>query len=178
MVSTKSPFKLQDTPIKRHVKKNFFQEECVPMCELRKTSLVASLGQMGKQLHAGARKPEPGFYASSFGLFQSVRCPQLPLDKGYACRLWGRDAYFALFGFANMLNYEIYSGLWSPLSLKNFEPDKCTRQTVEFAGTLLRIRRARKQCATCWPLIGHTEIFFVPNQKQAFECVIALVCYE
>ena len=85
---------------------------------------------------------------------------------------------FVLFGFANMLSYGIYSGLWSPFSLKTFEPDKCTRQTVEFAGTLLRIRRARKQCATCWPLIGHTEIFFVPNQKQAFECVIALVCYE
>ena len=85
---------------------------------------------------------------------------------------------FVLFGFANMLSYGIYSGLWSPFSLKTFEPDKCTRQTVALAGTLLRIRRARKQCATCWPLIGHTEIFFVPNQKQAFECVIALVCYE
>ena len=45
------------------------------MCELRKTSLGASLGQMGKQLHAGAMEPEPGFYGSGFGFFQSVRCP-------------------------------------------------------------------------------------------------------
>ena len=64
LVSTKSPFKLLYPPIKGHVKKNFFKEECVPMCELRKTSLGASLGQMGKQLHAGAMKPEPGFYGS------------------------------------------------------------------------------------------------------------------
>ena len=75
LVSTKSPFKLLDPPIKGHVKKNFFKEECVPMFELRKTSLGASLGQMGKQLYAGAMKPEPGFYGSGFGFFQSVRCP-------------------------------------------------------------------------------------------------------
>ena len=75
LVSTKSPFKLLDPQIKGHVKKNFFKEECVPMCELRKTSLGASLGQMGKQLHAGAMEPEPGFYGSRFGFFHSVRCP-------------------------------------------------------------------------------------------------------
>ena len=75
VVSTKSPFKLLDPQIKGHVKKNFFKEECVPMCELRKTSLGASLGQMGKQLHAGAMEPEPGFYGSRFGFFHSVRCP-------------------------------------------------------------------------------------------------------
>ena len=34
-----------------------------------------SLGQMGKQFHAGAVKPEPGFCDSGFGFFQSVRCP-------------------------------------------------------------------------------------------------------
>ena len=30
---------------------------------------------MGKQCHAGAVKPEPGFCGSGFGFFQSVRCP-------------------------------------------------------------------------------------------------------
>ena len=79
---------------------------------------------------------------------------------------------FVLFGFANMLNYGIYSDLWSPFSLKTFEPDKANSRV----SGILRIR-ARKQCATCWPLIGHTDIFFVPNRKQEFECVIALVCY-
>ena len=37
--------------------------------------LRPSLGQMGKQFHAGAVKPEPGFCGSGFGFFQSVRYP-------------------------------------------------------------------------------------------------------
>ena len=47
------------------------------MCEQGKFSLHfrPSLGQMGKQFHAGAVKPEPGFCGSGFGFFQSVRCP-------------------------------------------------------------------------------------------------------
>ena len=73
---------------------------------------------------------------------------------------------FVLLGFANVLNYGIYSGLWSPFSLKTLLPDKCTRQTVEFAGTLLRIRRARKQCTTCWLPIGHKNIFCVQSETS------------
>ena len=47
------------------------------MCEQRKfpLHLRPSLGQMGRQFHAGAVKPEPGFCGSGFGFFQSVRCP-------------------------------------------------------------------------------------------------------
>ena len=47
------------------------------MCEQGKfpLHLRSSLGQMGKQFHAGAVKPEPGFCSSGFGFFQSVRCP-------------------------------------------------------------------------------------------------------
>ena len=47
------------------------------MCEQGKfpLHLRPSLGQMGKQFHAGAVKPEPGFCGSGFGFFQSVRCP-------------------------------------------------------------------------------------------------------
>ena len=47
------------------------------MCEQGKfpLHLRRSLGQMGKQFHAGAVKPEPGFCGSGFGFFQSVRCP-------------------------------------------------------------------------------------------------------
>ena len=47
------------------------------MCEQGKFPLYLrpSLGQMGKQFHAGAVKPEPGFCGSGFGFFQSVRCP-------------------------------------------------------------------------------------------------------
>ena len=45
------------------------------MCEQGKFPLRTSLGQMVKQLHAGAIKPEPGFCGSGFGSFQSVRCP-------------------------------------------------------------------------------------------------------
>jgi len=41
------------------------------------------LGQMSKQSHAGAIKPESGFCASGFGFFQSDPERQLPvpLDK-------------------------------------------------------------------------------------------------
>ena len=73
---------------------------------------------------------------------------------------------FVLLGFANVLNYGIYSGLWSPFSLKTFLPDKCTRQIVEFAGTLLRIRRARKQCTKCWLPIGHKNIFCAQSETS------------
>ena len=47
------------------------------MCEQGKfpLHLRPSLGQMGRQFHAGAVKPEPGFCGSGFGFFQSVRCP-------------------------------------------------------------------------------------------------------
>ena len=47
------------------------------MCEQGKfpLHLRPSLGQMGKQFHAGAVKPELGFCGSGFGFFQSVRCP-------------------------------------------------------------------------------------------------------
>ena len=47
------------------------------MCEQGKfpLHLRPSLGQMSKQFHAGAVKPEPGFCGSGFGFFQSVRCP-------------------------------------------------------------------------------------------------------
>ena len=58
------------------------------------------------------------------------------------------------------------SGLWCPFSLKTFLPDKCTRQIVEFAGTLLRIRRARKQCTTCWLPIGHKNIFCAQSERS------------
>ena len=37
-----------------------------------KIPLGTSLDQMGKQLHAGPIKPEPGFCGSSFGFFQRV----------------------------------------------------------------------------------------------------------
>ena len=70
------------------------------------------------------------------------------------------------FGFANVLNYGIYSGLWSPFSLKTFLPDKCPRQIVEFAGTLPRIRRARKQCTKCWLPIGHKNIFCAQSETS------------
>ena len=43
------------------------------MCVKGKIPLETSLDQMGKQLHAGPIKPEPGFCGSSFGFFQSVR---------------------------------------------------------------------------------------------------------
>ena len=47
------------------------------MCEQGKfpLHLRPSLGQMGKQFHAGAVKPEPGLCGSGFGFFKSVRCP-------------------------------------------------------------------------------------------------------
>ena len=47
------------------------------MCEQGKfpLHLRTSLGQMGKQFHAGAVKPEPVFCGSGFGFFKSVRCP-------------------------------------------------------------------------------------------------------
>ena len=43
------------------------------MCVQGKIPLETSLDQMGKQLHAGPIKPEPGFCGSSFGFFQRVR---------------------------------------------------------------------------------------------------------
>ena len=60
-----------------------------------------------------------------------------------------------------------WSKLWSSFSLKNLlrevllhKPDRYGRQfftgvegTVEFAGTLLCIRRSRMLCDRCWPLI-------------------------
>ena len=47
------------------------------MCEQGKfpLHLRPSLGQMVKQFHAGAVKPEPRFCVSGFGFFQRVRCP-------------------------------------------------------------------------------------------------------
>ena len=47
------------------------------MCEQGKfpLHLRPSVGQMGRQFHAGAVKPEPGFCGSGFGFFQSVHCP-------------------------------------------------------------------------------------------------------
>ena len=45
------------------------------MCEKGKIPSETSLGQMGRQLHAGGIKPEPGFCSSGFGFFQSVRFP-------------------------------------------------------------------------------------------------------
>ena len=43
------------------------------MCVQGKIPLETSLDQMGKQLHTGPIKPEPGFCGSSFGFFQRVR---------------------------------------------------------------------------------------------------------
>lgn len=39
---------------------------------------------------------------------------------------------FVLFGLANMLNYGIYSDLWSPFSLKTFEPDKANSRVIRY----------------------------------------------
>ena len=65
-VSSNSPFKLLHASIKGHVKENCFKQLDAPMCKQCKTPLGASLGQMDKELHADAMKPEPGFCGSGF----------------------------------------------------------------------------------------------------------------
>ena len=66
------------------------------MCEQGKfpLHLRPSLGQMGKQFHAGAVKPEPGFCGSGFGFFQSVRCPirwtKVTDALGTRLEFWGK----------------------------------------------------------------------------------------
>ena len=64
-------------PSKVTEEKLLWKEEIAAMCEQGKFPLHfrPSLGQMGKQFHAGAVKPEPGFCGSGVGFFQSVRCP-------------------------------------------------------------------------------------------------------
>ena len=43
--------------------------------------------------------------------------------------------------------------------LENSSPTLAVRQTVEFAGELLCVRRSRKQRDRFWPPIGHKHIF-------------------
>ena len=66
--------------------------------------------------------------------------------------------------FANMLNYGI--SLFSVFSLKTLLEESSrvrarqVRQTVEFTGKLLRIRRSLEQHdSLCWPPIGHNFFF-------------------
>ena len=76
--------------------------------------------------------------------------------------------------FANMLNYGI--SLFSVFSLKTLLEESSrvrarqVRQTVEFTGKLLRIRRSLEQHdSLCWPPIGHNIFFLFPVREHSNE---------
>ena len=74
--------------------------------------------------------------------------------------------------FANMLNYGI--SLLYAFSLKTHLKERSrarprqVRQTVEFTGKLLRIRRSREQHDRLrWPPIAHNNCFFFCAQLES-----------
>ena len=69
------PFQVTWCIDKKSRKEKLHWNDYVTMYVYSKTPLGTRLSQMGKQLHAGAIKPGPGFCDSRVGFFQSVRCP-------------------------------------------------------------------------------------------------------
>ena len=154
LVSMKIPFKLLDLPIKRSRKEELLQGRVCTNVRATQNFLGSFSWSNGKT--TSRRRNETGTRILCIWIWILPERPlPLLLDKGYASRLWGRDSYLLL-QIVNMNRVET----------STFELDKCTLQTVEFAGTLLRIRRARKQCATCWPLIGHKNIFCAQSETN------------
>ena len=75
---------LVNTSIKGHVKKKKKM-----LSEQGKISSGTSLGQMSKQLYAGAIKQEQGLWFH-FAFFQSIRCPfrWIRVTRARGTRLW------------------------------------------------------------------------------------------
>ena len=70
---------------------------------------------------------------------------------------------FVLFGFANMLNYGIYSGLWSPFSLKTFEPDKANSRVIRYTPSYKSKKAVRYMLASDR---AHWNIFCAQSETR------------
>ena len=95
LVSTKSPFKVLDLPIKRSRKEKLLQGRVCANVRATQNFLGNFSWSNGKT--TSRRRNETGTRILWIWIWILPERPlPLPLDKGYASRLWGRDSYLLL----------------------------------------------------------------------------------